>query len=316
MRWLFTALTVSACFFPPMMSDANPDASEIATITTPSPVDQFRIAQGGRLAAGYCEDGFLRIWRLPDDELMRSIEVGTNDFRLIALSRDGRLLLTTQWNGETVVWDTSIGKSVFHRQFPHYLSGVAFSRDDRYLAVASSFWPVQVIDLAGNTNRCELGATTGGTHGVSFSPDGHCIATADADSQIRVYDSRSGKLIASREEFLMNPFTIDFTADGKEVVAGGADKVTVFFSAETGQVIKRLKKQKAPVGYVEVSADNKSLATMLFDGTVMIWDINSGRKLSEWPPPPGLVGWGPWSAEGHFLTATATTNAVHVWQSN
>jgi WD40 repeat protein len=313
MRWLLTAFTVSACFCAPMLSRAKPGASEIVTIATPSPVDQFRIAQSGRLGAGYCEDGFLRIWRLPDGGMTRSIEVGTNDFRLIALSRDGRLLLTTQWNGETVVWDTSTGKSVFHRQFSHYLSAVAFSRDDRYLAAASNFWPVQVIDLAENTNRCELGVTTGGTQAVNFSPDGHSIATADADTQVRIYDSHSGKLIASRQEFLMNPFSVDFTADGKQVVAGGVDKVVAFLNAETAQVIKRLK-QKDRVGYVEVSADNKYLATILFDLTVSISDINSNRKLCEWHPSSALLWAWAWSTEGHFLVATYTTNAVHVWQ--
>jgi WD40 repeat protein len=303
-------------------SQAKPNVVEVATLPTPAPIVVFSLAQSGRIGAGICKDGLLRVWALPEGRLLRSVDPGTNQFLLASFSRDGKLLQTSTWSGNITVWDTATGREVSQLRIPHYSSAVAFSRDNRLLAVATSFGPVQIVELGGNRKRCELPAITGGTQAVAFSPDGTRIATADADTQVRVYDSQTGKLIASQEEFLMDALSIDFTADGKEVIAAGAEKRAVFFDATTGQVTKRLTKQANPVLYLEVSADGRSLATVLFNDKsaslpvpLLIWDAASGRKVDEWLPPSGVVG-GAWTPEGHFIVATLTPEAVHIWQAH
>jgi WD40 repeat protein len=321
MRQLSMMVCTLACLCVLASSSAKPPAAEFITLPTTVPVTSFLLAQSGRIGAGFCKDGLLRVWALPEGRLLQSIEMGTNGFLLAAISRDGRLLATSKWDGGVAVWDTTSGKSVFQLRLPMYPSGFAFSRDNRYLAVASSFGRVQVFELAGKAKRCELDAVAGGTQAVVFSPDGARLATADSDTCIRIWDSQTGKLLASKQEFLLDPLTIDFTADGRQVVAASGDKVVVFFDAATGEVARRLKKQADPVGYVEVSGDGKLLATVLFNANngsvpapVQIWDTGSGRKHHEWWPPPGSINAAAWAADGHFLAATLTPEAVHIWR--
>ena len=319
-RHLSVILCTLACLWVLASSSAKPPAAEFITLSTIVPVTSFWMDQSGRIGVGFCKDGLLRVWALPEGRLLQSIELGTNDFLFAAVSRDGRLLGTSKWDGEVAVWDTASGKSVFQLRLPTYPSGFAFSRDDRNLAIASSFGRVQVIDLASKSKRFELDTVTGGTQAVVFSPDDARIATADSDTQIRVYDAQTGKLVASNSAFLMDPLTIDFTADGKQVVAASGDKVAVFFDAATGTVAKRLKKQAQPVGYVEISGDGKLLATVLFNAAttshvapVLIWDTDSGNKRAEWLPSSPIVG-AAWAPDGHFRAATLTPEAVHIWQ--
>jgi WD40 repeat protein len=299
---------------------AKTNVAEVATLPTSSPVTMFALAQSGHVGAGVCKDGILRVWALPEGRLTHTVNPGTNQLIWTSFSRDGRLLQASAWSGDVTVWDTASGSEIFHLQVPYYTSAAAFSRDNHFLALATSFGPVQVVELAGSRRRFQLETVTGGVQAVAFSPDGTRIATADSDTQVRVYEAQTGKRVASQEEFLMDPLSIDFTADGKEIVAAGADMQAVFFDAATGRVTRRLKKQSHPVNYVEVSREGQAVATVLFDpasyslpAPVLIWDTGSGRKLDQWLPPSGVVA-GAWTPEGHFIAATLTPDAVHLWR--
>ncbi len=318
MHRLLLILGAASCLGVPENSDAK---AQVISLCTPVPTTSFSMARGGRSGAGFGKDGLVRIWALPEGRLLRTIQISTNDFLFSAFSPDGSRLATGLWNGEVVVWDTTTGTSSFRVRLPKYASSFAFSPDDRFLAVATSFGKVQVLGLTGKGEHLELGDVTGGTQAVVFSPDGALIATADSDTQIRVYDPATGRRVASKEEFLFDPLTIDFTADSKQVVAGGADKIAVFFDAGTGRVLQRLKKQAEPIGYVEVSRDGRFLATVQVNASsaampaaVEIWETGSGRKSAEWLPPTGVVA-GTWTADGHFLAATLSADAVHIWQA-
>ena len=82
----------------------------------------------------------------------------------------------------------------------------------------------------------ETKAITGGTAAVAFSRDDSLIVTADADTAVRVYDARTGKLTAENRDFLLEPLAVDFTSDGKQVIAAGADKVLAFIDARVGSL--------------------------------------------------------------------------------
>jgi WD40 repeat protein len=145
------------------------------------------------------------------------------------------------------------------------------------------------------------------------------LATADADTVVRVYDVRSGKLISRNGDFLLEPLAVDFSADGKQLVAAGADKVVVFIDAASGRVVRRLEKTAEPVAYLEVSPAGDALATVFMKAAnlaepapVAIWDVASGRQRTDWLPPTPPMGGG-WTRDGHLQAVTATPEAVHIW---
>jgi WD40 repeat protein len=316
--WFTLVLLGGLCPLPVLHARLN--VTEMTTLHTPSPITTFALAQSGRIAGGVCKDGAVRLWALPDGRLLRSLEPATNQFIFVSFSRDGRLLQTSTWTGDVMVWDTATGKAVFRMQVPKYAQAVAFSRDNRFLAAATSFGPVQVMELGSHRKLYELDAVAGGTQMVAFSPDGTRIATADSDARVRLYDFQTGQLRASREAFAMSPLAIDFTADGREIVAAGGDKQAVFFDAITGEVTRRLKRQAHPVGYVEGSPDGQALATVHFNAVgftlpapLIIWDAAAGHRIQEWVPPSGVVA-SAWIGDGHLIAATLTPEAAHIWQ--
>jgi WD40 repeat protein len=165
-----------------------------------------------------------------------------------------------------------------------------------------------------------LEEAVGGTTALAFSRDGTRIATAHGDTTVAVHDARTGRRIATNEDFVAEALGVDFTADGRQVIAAGADKVVAYIDAATGKSVKRLDRTVHPVFRLAISRDGAQFATafidadnMLLPALVVVWDTATGRKRSEWLPAGQAVG-GAWTADGRFLVATAEDRMIHVWQ--
>jgi WD40 repeat protein len=302
------------------VSPAQQGQSEAITLSTTSPVRFFNLARSGSVATTVCRDNHLRVWALPQGQLLRTIDLGERPFEVTALSDDGRLLLVADHNGAVAVWDTSNGEAWWQTQLAHYPGVVAFSRDGRLLALAAQGDPVQIFNLTDKRKLYELEQTAGGTMAIAFSRDGALLASADADTKVRVYDAHSGKLISHNDDFLLEPLAVDFSADSKQVVAAGADKVTVFIDAASGRLARRLEKAAEPVAYLEVSPGGDALATVFMKAAnmtepapVAVWDVRTGRQRTNWLPPTPPIAGG-WTRDGHLQAVTATPEAVHIWR--
>jgi hypothetical protein len=129
----------------------------------------------------------------------------------------------------------------------------------------------------------ELQRPIGGTSALAFSRDGSRIATADADTAIRVYDTRAGKISPPNTDFLLEPLALAFTADGKQLVTGG-DKVMASLDVASGKLIRKSGKLDDPVAALDISPDGTLVAAMLLHadnmllpGLVIVSETASGQ---------------------------------------
>jgi WD40 repeat protein len=288
------------------------------TLPTPSAANFVMIAKNGRLAAAICGDHKIRVWVLPDGQLLQTVDVNGRHGSLSALSDDGRSMMIADYAGVVTVWDTSTGETRLEQRFDHYPLAAAFSHDGDLLALATGSGPVQVFDLAAKRLAFKLPDTPAGSVAIAFSRDGALIGTADGDGVVRIHDARTGKLIYENSDFLMEPLTLDFTPDHKHVVAAGADKSVVFIDTATGKTVRRTKKMREAVVYLEVSPDGQQLAVVTLNANNMqlpaplvVLDTASLETKKNWMPKTGLIG-GAWMPDGHFLVATSSSEAVHL----
>ena len=297
-----------------------PEPAEVMLLATPAPPGIFLLARNGKVAAAVCRDRQLRVWALPDNRLLRSIEIGSRRFDSITISEDGAWIAAGDHDGIYTVWNTATGAEKMRLRMPWYAMTIAFSPDASRLAIAPTGEPVQIYELASGKKIFELQRAVGGTQAVAFSPDGSRIATADADTVVRIYDGRNGELLARYTEFLLEPLAVSFAPDGTRVLAAGGDKVVVALDAATGKAVYRSEKLADPVAYLDVSPDGKLAAAALMHADnlrmpapFVISEIASGRKVQEWLPKTRLIGGG-WTTDGRLLAATGTEKGVQVWR--
>lgn len=116
---------------------------------------------------------------------------------------------------------------------------------------------------------------------LAISPDGKQFMTGSWNSQARIWDVATGKLLHTLPHNGLYIHAVTFSRDGKLAATGGNDKTGYarVWNAETGEPVQSLQGHGDAVLSVAFSRDGKRLLTSSYDNTARLWDIASGKQL-------------------------------------
>lgn len=224
------------------------------------------------------------------------IETGghTSTIRDIAVSTDGRLLLSTGYDKVVRVWDLVRGVTV------RTLRGqIAPGREGEVYAMAASpTGPLVAVgghmDQACETSACggirlfdrDTGALEAVLTGhdnvvlsLAFSPNGRYLASSSGDDTVMVWDVRARREV---RRFALPSggyaWRVTFLRDNRRIVTAGQDGFVRVLDRATGETAREL-----PAGAVlkalAVSQDGKLIAAGARDGTIHVWSWPSGERV-------------------------------------
>ena len=140
-----------------------------------------------------------RLWRVPAGE-DTAVEFRHSDGVLrVAVSPDGRRLVTAGEDGTARIWELATGRPV-GRPLQHRRGVVSaeFSPDGRRIVTASNDWTARVWDAATGDPLGPPLSHDGTLRSAEFSPDGERVLTSSSDHTVRVWDvSASDQSLAS-----------------------------------------------------------------------------------------------------------------------
>src|SRR5262249_29448335 len=137
-------------------------------------------------------DGTVKLWDVESGKELKTF-VHPKDVNGVAVSRDGKWLLTGCDDYTVRLWDLKSGQEV-RRYTGHsgYAYGVAVSPDMKHIASGSADRTVLIHDFATGNKLREITGPANYTNSVAFSSDNRYVF-ACGDSVPRMWEVDSGK---------------------------------------------------------------------------------------------------------------------------
>ncbi len=160
------------------------------------------------------------------------------------------------------------------------VAAVAFAPDGKFLAVGT-YGRVTVWDLGAAKPTHELTQVLGAVNDVKFSPDGKLLAVAggqpSARGDLRLFDTKDWKLVASLGGHLDTVSCVSFSPDGKKLASASFDKTVRLWDVPTHKVLHTFAGHSDFVYSVAFSPKGDWFATASKDRTSRIVDAATGQ---------------------------------------
>ena len=149
--------------------------------------------------------------------------------------------------------------------------------------------------------------------GADFSSDGQTIATASADTTIKIWQ-RDGKLLHTLKNHSDTVLDVAFSPDGKTIASASEDETIKLWNSQ-GELLKTLRQHSSSVNRVLYNPQGDMLASASEDSTVRLWN-REGRLLHVLSDhQSGVVGIA-FSNDGQLIATGDRTGVLKLWNSN
>uniref|UniRef100_A0A0K0CUU6 WD_REPEATS_REGION domain-containing protein n=1 Tax=Angiostrongylus cantonensis TaxID=6313 RepID=A0A0K0CUU6_ANGCA len=150
---------------------------------------------------------------------------------------------------------------------------------------------------------------------LKFSPCGVYLASASADTTIRVWFVKDGKPMQTLNGHKIGINDVAWSPNSLFLASASDDKTVRIWEVETGKCIKTLK---GHTNYVFCCAYNPQctmVASGSFDETVRIWDLRTGLCTKVLPAHADPVSAVSFNRDGTLLCSSSYDGLVRIWET-
>ena len=205
------------------------------------------------------------------------------DILAVAVSPEGRRLITGGKEGEVIVWDSANGQPLFPLPLTghtDWVPSVAFSPDGRKMVSGCFDRTARVWDAVTGLEVSVLKGHTGRITSVAFAPDSRQIATASYDGTVKIWDAASGRELDTLRGHTDEVWCVALSPKGDRIASGGLDGTPRIRNARSGEGVNEvvLKGHAGMTASVDFSPDGRRVVTSGEDRTARVWDAATGRQ--------------------------------------
>ncbi|KAF9471633.1 WD40 repeat-like protein [Pholiota conissans] len=239
----------------------------------------------------------------------------------IALSSDGKYIVSGSEDRTVQVWDASTGEE---------LKRIVSGSSDRMVRVWDALTGKKLMVLEGHSDY---------VRSVAFSSDNKQIVSGSLDGTVRVWDASTGeepKVLEGHTHFV---WSVAFSSDNKQIVSGSEDRTvrvwdvsmgkelkvleghggsvwSVAFSSDNKKILKVLEGHGGSIRSVAFSSDNKRIVSGSEDRTVRVWDASMGKELKVLEGHSNYVRSVAFSSNNNQIVSGSDDGTVRVWDAS
>lgn len=305
---------------------AVPELHIIRTLEgCPSTVFGVDYSPDGKLIAGGCWDGTVRVWDVAIGKQLMVLTGHTDKVQSVAFSPDGMRLVSGSFDGTAKVWDvqngqlihTLVGHKAVRASWKQGVFSVSFSPNGKTIVTGgidhtARLWdaetgvPIRVFDY------------TSPILSVAFSSDSQRLATCEeAFGTIIVWEVATGQLLLEHQaEPAIRELTscaISFDPDGTQLAFASETGLLKVIDAATGNLVLDLRNSSGGIWQPKYSPDGQWLASGGYDGRARIWNASTGVQMLVLAGHRSAVLNLDFSPNGTSLVTSSGDQTIKLW---
>jgi WD40 repeat protein len=233
----------------------------------------------------------------------------------VAISSDGRLLLTGGNDNTAKLWDLRSGKLIhtFNGHSDH-ISAVAVSPDLRIALTASwdgtaILWSVRTAERLRSFRVSSTWVTS-----AVFSKDGTRLLFGTLESAVKLVDARTGAVIRVFNAQSRYVESVAFSPDEQAVVAGGDGNIAQLWDVSSGKEIRAFSGHSSHVTSVAFAPDGHRVLTGSGDRTARLWDAATGEEVLAFTGAVEGTNVAAFSSDGRRVLTGNRAGVTTLWE--
>ncbi len=228
----------------------------------------------------------------------------------VAFSSDGKRLLSGSGDNTAKLWDLLTGKELMvYRGHSDKVPAMSFKRETMFhirelVTLKNLPMTKELLNIKERSNR---------VNGVAFRRDGLWVATASDDKTAKIWDTQSGKEVATLMGHLGEITALAFSPDGNRLATASEDRTVKIWDCKSGKDLLTLKGHGEKVDAVIYSPDGTKIVSTSDDNTAKIWDAADGRLLHTLKGHAFFVTSAAFRPDGKILATASLDRTIKLW---
>jgi WD40 repeat protein len=172
-----------------------------------------------------------------------------------------------------------------------------------------------ICDIRDNRPLSRIAGPMKSISAAAFNREGTRLVTSESypSNLLRLWDPRSGKLLAVMRGHTNQAMCLTFSPDGKRIASSSFDQTTRLWDGDTGALIATLTGHSGRVLASAFSPDSRRLVTGSQDRSIRLWDAADGRPITTLFGHEGEVHTLAYRGDGKLLASASADQTARVW---
>jgi WD40 repeat protein/transcriptional regulator with XRE-family HTH domain len=232
----------------------------------------------------------------------------------LAFSPDGKLLVTSDANGNIWLWQVFVhGEQLLTFQgHTSWVRSIAFSPDGSNTDSSSTYQTVKLGHVSTNQYLNSLPEPPDGIRTVAFSPDGQILSGGCMNRTVKLWDTSTGQCLQTLQGHTSSVKYVTFSPQGKILASGSDDKTVRLWDILDGKCLRTLEHSNG-IWSVAFSPKGNILASGCDDQKVHLWNVNTGLCRTTLQGHKSWVFSVAFSPDGNILASGSKDKTIMLW---
>ncbi|MFN6568517.1 NB-ARC domain-containing protein [Dendronalium sp. ChiSLP03b] len=272
---------------------------------------------------------------LPGGRLLRTLIGHNHVITAVAVTPDGKHLISGSFDGVLKIWNLSTGEEVctltahngsvdldeeynvdlddLDEEYNYIVNAVTVTPDGKHLISGSQDNTLKIWNLETWEKVCTLYGHSSSVNAVAVTLDSKHLISGSSDNTLKIWNLETAEEVCTLTGHSHWVTAVTVTLDGKQLISGSWDGTIKIWNLETAEEVCTLTGHSTWVSSIVITSDRKHLISGSWDDTIKIWNLETAEEVCT------LTGHSDWitsvaiTPDSKYLISGSSDKTLKIW---